>query len=386
EPRDYFSALIEVRIMYIDTIATFISDNNFITSLDKVFQKIVNKNHITGDTATKSPELLAQFCNSLLSKNSDKNDFEDIMTLFKYLEDKDIFIKFYSKMLAKRLIRGTSLSENAEYSLISKLKKICGFEYTLRLERMLTEIRLNKDLNNQFKDYWSFWPLKTSITSFIMPEELEESFKNFRIFYHSKHSGHKLNWLPHLSKGELETNYCKKPYKFMVSTYQMSILLQYNKNTSYTFKELEQKTGLNDLTLTDTLKALVKAKVLKLSNGTKYNGPRYELNMAFESYKTRILLNGSIILEQDEDKTQNASDDNDRLLIIKRTIVEIIKTRIRMGFVALVREVIDRFDRFPNRYRFKPKVPDIKKCIGILIEKEYIERSAHNKDILCYRA
>ncbi len=44
------------------------------------------------------------------------------MTVFKYVEDKDVFQKFYSKMLAKRLVNGTSASEDAESSMISKLK------------------------------------------------------------------------------------------------------------------------------------------------------------------------------------------------------------------------------------------------------------------------
>ena len=35
--------------------------------------------------------------------------FLQIMTVFKYIEDKDVFQKFYSKMLAKRLVHVTIL-------------------------------------------------------------------------------------------------------------------------------------------------------------------------------------------------------------------------------------------------------------------------------------
>ena len=44
------------------------------------------------------------------------------MTLFKYVEDKDVFQKFYSKMLARRLIFEISVSDDGEASVISKLK------------------------------------------------------------------------------------------------------------------------------------------------------------------------------------------------------------------------------------------------------------------------
>ena len=58
------------------------------------------------------------------------------MVVFKYIADKDVFQKFYSKMLAKRLVQHMSASDDAEASMISKLKQACGFEYTSKLQRM----------------------------------------------------------------------------------------------------------------------------------------------------------------------------------------------------------------------------------------------------------
>lgn len=39
-----------------------------------------------------------------------------------YVDDKDVFQKFYSKMLAKRLIHATSVSDDAEKFMIAGLK------------------------------------------------------------------------------------------------------------------------------------------------------------------------------------------------------------------------------------------------------------------------
>ena len=58
------------------------------------------------------------------------------MIVFKYIEDKDVFQTFYSKMLAKRLVQQISASDDAEASMISKLKQACGYEYTNKLQRM----------------------------------------------------------------------------------------------------------------------------------------------------------------------------------------------------------------------------------------------------------
>lgn len=48
------------------------------------------------------------------------------MVVFKYIEDKDVFQKFYAKMLAKRLVHQNSASDDAEASMISKLKVSIG--------------------------------------------------------------------------------------------------------------------------------------------------------------------------------------------------------------------------------------------------------------------
>jgi hypothetical protein len=66
------------------------------------------------------------------------------------VDDKDIFQKFYSKMLAKRLIHSTSASDEAEASMISKLKQCCGYEYTSKLQQMFTDITLSAELNSKF--------------------------------------------------------------------------------------------------------------------------------------------------------------------------------------------------------------------------------------------
>lgn len=44
------------------------------------------------------------------------------MIVFKYIEDKDVFQKFYSKLLAKRLVEHMSTSDEAEANMILKLK------------------------------------------------------------------------------------------------------------------------------------------------------------------------------------------------------------------------------------------------------------------------
>jgi cullin 1 len=55
------------------------------------------------------------------------------MTILEYLAGKDGFRIFYWTKLSNRLLYNVSASDEAEASMISKLKEPCGFEYAYKL-------------------------------------------------------------------------------------------------------------------------------------------------------------------------------------------------------------------------------------------------------------
>lgn len=163
DPKAYVQTILEVHKKYNALVLmAFNNDNGFVAALDKACGKFINTNAVTiaSKSTSKSPELLAKYCDLLLkksSKNPEEAELEDtlnqVMVVFKYIEDKDVFQKFYSKMLAKRLVHHTSASDDAEASMISKLKQACGYEYTIKLQRMFQDIGVSKDLNEQFRKH-----------------------------------------------------------------------------------------------------------------------------------------------------------------------------------------------------------------------------------------
>ena len=58
-----------------------------------------------------------------------------------------------------------------------------------------------------------------------------------------------------------------------------------------------------------------------------------------------------------------------------------MKSRKVLKHTLLVQEVIDQ-----SKARFAPQIPVIKKCIEVLIDKMYIERSEENADEYKYCA
>ncbi|KAL3467612.1 Cullin [Aspergillus heterothallicus] len=406
EPKMYVDALLSVHTRYHSLVKeAFNGESEFVRSLDNACREFVNRNKICKSGSTKTPELLARYTDSLLKKGSkaaEESELEEmlvqIMTVFKYIEDKDVFQKFYSKMLAKRLVHVSSVSDDAETSMISKLKEACGFEYTNKLQRMFQDIQISKDLNASYKDWLDksflddddrrklvdshfqilgtgFWPLNAPSSDFLAPPEIVKTADRFQKFYFDKHSGRKLTWLWQLCKGEIKANYIKNtkvPYTFQVSTYQMGILLLFNESDTLAYPDIQKATSLTSDILDPNLSIFLKAKVLTISPEGSKPGPAstFNLNYNFKNKKIKVNLNIQIKSEQkvETDDTHKTIEE-DRKLLLQSAIVRIMKSRKKMKHVQLVQEVIHQV-----KSRFPPQVPDIKKNIEALMEKDYIER------------
>ena len=368
EPKTYVDALLEVHTQYQKLVDdAFGGESEFVRSLDNACKEFVNRNKVCKTNSTRSPELLAKYTDNLLkksAKSAEEADLEasliQVMTIFKYIEDKDVFQKFYSKMLARRLVHSSSASEDAETSMIGKLKEACGFEYTNKLQRMFQDIQISADLNTGFKNHQDtslsaderkarvdasyhilgtgFWPLNPAQTNFIPPSDIVTTYNNFQQYYFQKHSGRKLTWLWQLCKGEIKANYVKNakvPYTFMVSTFQMAILLLFNDSDTVTYDDAARATALSAEYLDPQLNVFVKAKVIipQPENAKAEPGTSYILNHNFKNKKVKVNLNITVKSEakQEVEDTHKTIEEDRKLLM---------QVSLTLSFLPLLKEIL----------------------------------------------
>ncbi|KAL4002018.1 Cullin family protein [Acanthocheilonema viteae] len=416
DPKQYVSTILEVHKRYHSLVTcSFKNEPGFVQALDKACTSFINRNSVTkkANNTSKSPELLARYCDLLLkksAKNPEENELEEllnqIMIVFKYIEDKDVFQKFYTKMLAKRLVNELSASDEAESNMISKLKQMCGFEYTSKLQRMFTDTSLSKDITERYKQHLAtknmnlgldfsimvlgsgVWPFSQS-PIFDIPVQLTKCMESFNEFYQTQHTGRKLTWLLAQCRGELSAYGFQRKYTFTATTAQMAVLMLYNENAEMTLQHICDSTKLRREVVAQIAQALVKVELLSIA-GSKIdidaNTPLatvLRLNSDFSNKKLKVDLSKTMARAEIRQETVEVhkSVEDDRRLVVQAAIVRIMKMRKKMKHTQLITEVLAQLAS-----RFKPKVPMIKKCIDILIEKEYLQRVENEKDLYEYLA
>ena len=125
----YVEGLLRLKAKFHSIIEqSFGGDKGFATTTQKAFEAFVNLN-------PASAEHISLFLDEHLRtgfKGMADADVEaltdQVMLLFRYLQDKDVFEKYFKTHLAKRLLSPKAAAEDQERAIILKLKTECGYQ------------------------------------------------------------------------------------------------------------------------------------------------------------------------------------------------------------------------------------------------------------------
>jgi len=259
---------------------------------------------------------------SLQDINGCEDTFKDqCITLFRLLQDKDAFEKYYKDSLANRMLKDQVSNDDLEISMISDLKKECGTTFTNKLEQMLTDKKTYKSTNERYKanrqttaavnrssveltckiltqGTWPEFLTKELVASQekangeekklssltdtehlkAFPEDMVKAWEDFKRFYLHDHSGRKLTLLPLHGSCDVRfmPKHAKKGRKFTITTFPSFalILSRFNEKTQWGYKDLYDRMPSYDQSkFKVSMQVLVdKFKVLqKVGGGSEMN-------------------------------------------------------------------------------------------------------------------
>ena len=396
-------SLIEFHGEYADIVEKCLGDNPiFKKALKAAFEGFINKDN-------RVSKQLARFVNDVLKKHSKINTsdlnstLDNVVFLYGYISEKDVFERDYQIFLADRLLNDQCESEHSEKSMIAKLKTECGYQWTNKLEGMFKDVTLAKEQMRRFKKIYDtekilgmsfdvnvctsgMWPSSKYVACRI-PPELEESCSRFTQFYLSEHSGQKLEWRCELGEAEVQVLFAKGLKRTLTcTTYMMMVLLCFNSASTLSLQQILEITGLSFYDIADSMFSLAhpNTKVLLKKPNVKTLEPTdmFKLNPKFQSQLLKVTIPSMrySVNNKRRDEEENAIQ-KQRKNQMDAAIVRIMKTRKTLRHNRLVAEVMQQLQA-----RFKPKPQMIKKRIEALIEQEYMERDPDNRGVYNYLA
>lgn len=288
------------------------------------------------------------------------------VALFRFVEGKDAFEAFYKRDLARRLLMDRSASEDAERTMLSKLKGECGANFTHNLEQMFKDKALARDEMEAYTQACAAsgyempfdlqvmvlssaaWPSYPD-TKITLPPEVAGPIEKFDAFYKGKHSGRILNWKHGLAHCVLRARFNRGHKELSVSALQAVVLLVFNDvdaEQPVAYEQLAEATGLSPADLKRTLQSLACGKTRVLTKHPKGRdvGPMdtFTFNANFWEQRYRIKINQIQMREtKEENKATHEKIVRDRALETQAAIVRIMKSRKELGHAVLVAEVIE---------------------------------------------
>uniref|UniRef100_A0A8C7FCZ7 Cullin-5 n=1 Tax=Oncorhynchus kisutch TaxID=8019 RepID=A0A8C7FCZ7_ONCKI len=362
----------------------FQDDPRFLTARDKAYKAVVNDATIfklelplkqkgvglKTQPESKCPELLANYCDMLLrkttlSKKLTSEEIElklkEVLLVLKYVQNKDVFMRYHKAHLTRRLILDISADSEIEENMVEWLREVgMPADYVNKLARMFQDIKVSDDLNQVFKEMHKHnklalpadsvnikilnagaWSRSSEKVFVSLPTELEDLIPEVEDFYKRNHSGRKLHWHHLMSNGIVSGRCAHTQQTHTLSSFSMDYI-----------------------TITSFLLSLFLSKNSKVQKRGKIN------------LIGRLQLTTERMREEENEGIVQL-----RILRTQEAIIQIMKMRKRISNAQLQTELVEILKNM-----FLPQKKMIKEQIEWLIEHKYIKRDETDINTFIYMA
>ncbi len=280
DPSTFLTGLLEMQEKYNTIVQEAFSGETLAQKRMKgAFSSFINKDRRCAVYLAKYVDRLLKSRIKGLGEDEMEIQLDRVVTVFQFLEDKDIFENYYRNYLSKRLLSGRSgrgTGSDAEKAMISKLKAECGYQFTSRLEGMFTDMRISEDAVDNYRAVMKqrrtavmmsktgslrnteefeldafvltqgYWP-NSCASMCTLPETVQLKCKEFEEVYLERHTGRKLQWQPNMGTAVIRLNLsCGRWHELHVSTYQMCILVLFNSSDELSLSAISKSVNISD--------------------------------------------------------------------------------------------------------------------------------------------
>lgn len=406
----------------------FENDKVMMKGMKEAFASFINARHAAhpwGHGGLKVGELLAKYCDLLLrgglsaipeslvhtstfgildeetlAKYREKEfnrQIDIVIEIFKYIDAKDSFRAYYKLFLARRLLNARIIDIDIEQSLVSKLEKEMGEDWTKDLVTMFTDLDKSADLLERYNgEVWGgrqkrlelgvhvlagdAWPKYPEEKEIRLPHVVAKEVERFDAWYCKLHSGRKLSWIHSLAHAEVRANLPEGKRHLVLGGLQAVVLVLFNDvedTESLSYAKIAAATGMDTSSLDRTLASLACGKVKILLKDAPKGGiastDTFRINLAFTSDRNRIKipqvkLRDEGLVEIGELKQVVV----DRAFEVDAAIMRVLKNADgrRLGKQHLVREVNKGIT---GKGRDAVDDEELVKAADKLVKKEYID-------------
>ena len=275
DPTKFIPELIKLK-KELDSLVEFAFENHILLqdTKNKAFSYFMNKEHYA--------KQLANYCDwemKINIKGANESQIEEklnnIINIFKCLNNKLLFQLEYAKKLSDRLIQNRTLSLIAEKTLISKLKAEAGVAYVNKMTSMMQDLETSKEVMGLYKAQshrgspegipfnvqvlqHGAWEIeKSKFDRILIPSFLNNCMDDFNSFYINRHKTHKLIWASGLGNIEIQYLYLSKPFQSVSTLIQFIVFLSLEKHGKLTIQNLSELIGVSCFSMLNEVTGLL---------------------------------------------------------------------------------------------------------------------------------